>query len=162
IDGLEQHWERARVDADLARDHVEVKTKNVTSLTLSMVPGYCNFNNTHKVKVLLDGKELEAPTPGSDRSWIAHFRKVGNSWSPVPSRDEEGPQKRHGLQGPIDDAFMDSFLMVRPTGEPRNKEVHGWVDKEMAHAIDHWRKQFRGDARVRDDSSITDADIAAH
>jgi len=32
----------------------------------------------------------------------------------------------------------------------------------MKHAIDHWRKQFRGEARVKDDSAISDADIAAH
>ncbi len=30
----------------------------------------------------------------------------------------------------------------------------------MKHATDHWRKQFRGDAPVKDDTEITDADIA--
>ena len=35
--------------------------------------------------------------------------------------------KRHGLQGPIDDAFMDSFLMVRPTGKPLNEKVGAWT-----------------------------------
>jgi hypothetical protein len=52
--------------------------------------------------------------------------------------------------------------MVKPTGEPRNKEVDGWVQREMTHAIEHWRKQFRGEARVKNDEAITDADIAAH
>ncbi len=32
----------------------------------------------------------------------------------------------------------------------------------MQHAIDHWRRQFRGEARVKDDKDISDADIAAH
>ena len=32
----------------------------------------------------------------------------------------------------------------------------------MRHAVDHWRRQFRGEARVKDDTDITDADIAAH
>ena len=32
----------------------------------------------------------------------------------------------------------------------------------MRHAVDHWRRQFRGEARVKDDKDITDADIAAH
>src|SRR5262249_9644643 len=31
-----------------------------------------------------------------------------------------------------------------------------------AHAIDHWRKQFRGEARVKNDDAVSDADIAAH
>jgi predicted peptidase len=161
VDGLEQHWERARVDGELLSDRAVLKTQNVTALTLSMLPGYCPFDNSRSVRVILDGQELEAPTPDSDRSWAAHFRKT-DRWAVVASRDEEGLHKRHGLQGPIDDAFMDSFLMVKPTGEPRNKEVDGWVQKEIAHAIDHWRKQFRGEARVKNDEAVTDADIAAH
>ncbi len=32
----------------------------------------------------------------------------------------------------------------------------------MTHAIEHWRRQFRGEARVKDDTEVTDADIAAH
>ena len=32
----------------------------------------------------------------------------------------------------------------------------------MTHAIEHWRRQFRGEARVKDDADVTDADIAAH
>ena len=30
----------------------------------------------------------------------------------------------------------------------------------MKHAVEHWRKQFRGEARVKDDTDVTDADIA--
>ncbi len=69
-------------------------------------------------------------------------------------------RKRHGLQGPIDDAFLDRFIFVRPTGMPFNPTTGKWVDAEMRHAITHWRQQFRGEAIVKDDNSITDADIA--
>ena len=34
--------------------------------------------------------------------------------------------------------------------------------REMKHAVDHWRTQFRGEARVKDDKDVTDADIAAN
>ena len=97
----------------------------------------------------------------SDRSWTAHFRKQGKKWVTVKSVDDEELRKRHGLQGPIDDAFMASFTMVRPTGKPANDMVGAWVDAEMKHAIEHWRRQFRGDARVKDDAEITDDDIAS-
>ena len=30
----------------------------------------------------------------------------------------------------------------------------------MKHAVDHWRQQFRGDAPVKNDTEITDDDIA--
>ena len=32
----------------------------------------------------------------------------------------------------------------------------------MKHAIEHWRLQFRGEARAKDDKDITQADIDAH
>ena len=34
--------------------------------------------------------------------------------------EDKSLRKRHGLQGPIDDAFLDSFLCVRPTGRAAN------------------------------------------
>src|SRR5258708_22053654 len=37
----------------------------------------------------------------------------------------------------------------------------GWVGAEQAHAIKEWRRQFRGEAQVRDDTQIGDAEIAA-
>ena len=52
--------------------------------------------------------------------------------------------------------------MVRPTGQPLNEKVGSWSAAEQAHAIEHWRRQFRGEARVKDDTEITEADIAAH
>ena len=68
-------------------------------------------------------------------------------------------RKMHGLQGPIDDAFMDSFLNVAPTGQPMNEDVGKWAEKEMKHAADQWRKQFRGDAPMKKDTEVTDEDI---
>ncbi len=51
--------------------------------------------------------------------------------------------------------------MVRPTGTALNEKVGHWAEAELRHALDHWRRQFRGDAPVKDDKDITDADIAA-
>jgi hypothetical protein len=161
IDALGKHWERARVDADIAGpDGVRMKTENVRALTIAMPPGLCPLDMTKRPKVALDGQTLEAPPVGSDRSWTAHFRKDGDQWRVVPSTQTSELAKRHGLQGPIDDAFMDSFIMVRPSGKAANSAVQGWVEKEMAHAIEHWRRQFRGVARLVSDSDLNDAEIA--
>src|SRR6185436_2324761 len=43
-----------------------------------------------------------------------------------------------------------------------NEPVGRWAASELAHATNHWRQHFRGDARVKDDTEVTDADIAAH
>ena len=84
---------------------------------------------------------------------VAH-RNPENKWAsgPLPA----GLHKRHNLQGPIDDAFMDSFVFVRPTGTAANEAVGKWADAELTRAIEHWRRHFRGDARVVNDTDVTD------
>jgi len=57
-------------------------------------------------------------------------------------------RKVHGLQGPIDDAFLERFLIVRPTGQPMHEATGKWAKGEMERAIREWRRQFRGDALV--------------
>ena len=52
--------------------------------------------------------------------------------------------------------------MIRPTGSALNEKVGQWAAAEQKHAIEHWRRQFRGEARVKDDADVSDADIAAH
>jgi pimeloyl-ACP methyl ester carboxylesterase len=165
LDGLDQHWERARANAEIVNDHtVRLETKNVSALTLAMPPGLCPLDNTVRPRVVLDETTLEAAPVFSDRSWTAHFRKGSAGWESVPS-NEPAPgelRKRHGLQGPIDDAFMESFLMVRPTGQPREEAVGRWADAELNHALLHWRRQFRGQARVKTDVEVTEDDIQRH
>jgi hypothetical protein len=56
---------------------------------------------------------------------------------------------------------MDAFVFVRPTGKFANPQVEAWTRAELDHAIEHWRRQFRGEARVKEDTAITEADIAS-
>jgi pimeloyl-ACP methyl ester carboxylesterase len=162
VDGLEQHWKRARVEAEMVGPSVvHVKTSNVEGLTLSMPAGLCPLDLTGRPQVVLDGAPLKAPPVLSDRSWVAHFRKTPDGWTVVPSADDGTLRKRHGLQGPIDDAFMGRFLMVRPSGKPLNDKVGRWTAAEMRHASAQWRKQFRGEAPIKDDEQVSAADIAS-
>ncbi len=164
IDGLARHWERADVDANLigADGAIEIHTKNVTAFTLEMDSGDFPLDASDKPKVTIDDEELEGAPVLSDKSWKSHFRKKGDTWEAVEKPDETGLAKRHGLQGPIDDAFMDSFLIVKPSGKPMNDTTGAWADAEMKRAIDQWRKQFRGEARVKADSDVTWLDVAQH
>lgn len=161
VDALEKHWERARVNATVTNDHaVQATTSNVSAFTLDMGTGASLLSPAAKVSVSIDGQNLDAPGPLTDGSWTVHLRKVVGKWS-IGADDAGALRKRHDLQGPIDDAFMDSFIMVNPTGKAMNETVGNWVKSEEAHAIRLWRTQMRGDARVKDDSAITDADIAS-
>jgi hypothetical protein len=165
VDALREHWERARVTAELITTNepsVLLATENVAALSLNFGPGTVPFDITGEPKVQIDGTEIIVSPPLSDRSWTVHLRRTQGAWEEADSADDGTLAKRHGLQGPIDDAFMDSFLMVRPTGEPRNEQTAAWAKAELQHALTHWRQQFRGDARLKDDSQVTDDDIARH
>ena len=161
VNALGEHWKQARVFAELIPSHhVTVKTKNVTDLTLSMPPGRSPFDLRQPVIVEIDGRSLTAPRPKSDRSWSCRLHRDGDNWH-IGAPPAGGLRKQHNLQGPIDDAFMDSFLFVRPTHRSRNAKMQKWAEGELQHARDHWRRQFRGDARVKNDDDVTGDDIAS-
>ncbi|HCC58826.1 MAG TPA: hypothetical protein DEQ47_16520, partial [Solibacterales bacterium] len=61
----------------------------------------------------------------------------------------------------IDDAFLDRFVMVRPTGTAGHAAIAQWSASEAAHAKREWRRQFRGEVIEKNDSDVTDADIAS-
>lgn len=145
VDGLKEHWEEARVVVKPAENELAVQTKNVTALTLKPPAGQPR-------KVRIDGgKSIDLPADGS-----VVLGKEG--WQPGKLT---GLHKKHGLQGPIDDAFLDSFVFVKPSGPGRSEKVDQWVKSELDHAVTHWRQQMRGDAIVKSDSEITDQDIAS-
>jgi dienelactone hydrolase len=161
IDALGEHWKKATVQARIAGDsRIEVKTDNVAGLTLEMPAGWCELAQGKPVVVAIDGAEVTAPVPLSDRSWSCALERGPSGWRLCASASSD-LRKRHDLQGPIDDAFMDSFLIVRPTGKSASSRVDSWSKQELQHAIEQWRRQFRGEARVKNDSEVTDADLAS-
>jgi len=160
LDALETHWEKAAVDAQIV-DHstVKITAANVTALSLNMPSGECPFSLTAKPTININGQSLAAPQAKSDRSWSVQLHRQGKVWKIGPAPVKELVKRQH-LQGPIDDAFMDSFVMVRPTGKPLNDQVGDWAQGELKHAVEHWRTHFRGDARVTTDQDLSDAQIA--
>lgn len=165
VDALESHWEEARVDAALqGASSVTLATRNISAFTLEMPAGYCPLDAVTAPTVTVDGVALQAPRPGSDRSWLARFEKQNGAWKALGKAEASagGLRKKHDLQGPIDDAFMGSFMMVKPSGQGWHAQTQAWAQSEMERAIEHWRRHFRGDARVKVDSAITDQDIQAH
>ena len=167
VDGLEEHWTRGHITATLLSGEIDVEADGVTDFSLSFPAGECPMDVQSPVILVVGEQELEAPAPKSDRSWQASLHKARGEWRLGKRPGEElrsdsvgGLRKRPGLQGPIDDAFMDSFLFVRPTGSAWHSQVGAWSQSEMERAIEHWRRHFRGVARVKDDTAITPDDIA--
>jgi dienelactone hydrolase len=117
IDALERHYDRAEVEGT----RTELKTRNIAALTLNDAGA-----------PIIDGQKMRQGT---------RFEKVDGKW-----RVMKAPvlRKRHGLQGPIDDAFMDSFVVVNPPPT---------FSRE-------WAKWMRGDLRVKEADGVTTQDMA--
>jgi pimeloyl-ACP methyl ester carboxylesterase len=160
ITGMYRHWEEARVVAEIAgRNRIVVETSNISGLSLSMPAGTCPFDVRLPVRVEVNGELFKAPRPATDRSWSFHL--WGGKSQPLAGPPTDGLHKRHNLQGPIDDAFMDRFIVVRPTGLSPHPSVQKWTISELEHCLEHWRRHFRGDAIVKNDHELTAEDIAS-
>jgi len=170
IDGLKEHWKPARVHARVwagEKPRLIVKTENVSALTLDFPPGFAPVDLEGKAIGRVEIDHAASPAtpaplayqrPRSDRSFRVSLDRSGDQWA-LGQVPEDALRKRHDLQGPIDDAFMDSFLIVRPSGKSRHAKLQEWTGREMTRAIEHWRRHFRGEARVKDDVSLVDSDI---
>jgi predicted esterase len=167
--GLSHHWQDARVDAAAAAGALTVTTTNITALKLSW-PGL-----KAGTALTIDGQKLAlgavAPATGAT---LVHGAA---GWAQAPAAASEaemvpgagsaagstagagGLRKRHGLQGPIDDAFMAPFLVVLPGKASRNPRFQRWCAFESHHFLERWAALMRGDARVKTDSEVGADDI---
>jgi pimeloyl-ACP methyl ester carboxylesterase len=161
VDGLERHWERADVDASivLGPTDMHIFTTNVSALTITFPPGRISSAPGTAAKLAVDGNSFAESRSGLNTSEPVHLEKSGKRWRIVPHSHWTELRKHHGLQGPIDDAFVDSFIMVRPTGKPLNPTAGDWVGEEFAHATNEWRNQFRGDVLVKADAEVSPEDM---
>ncbi len=150
--GLKKHWDNATVVAEFVKpDTIRIKASNVSALRVNFEPGQFPFES---LKYRFEpnpewlGNGFKVPPIPTDKSYSVTFGKLPEGLSKVP-----------GLQGPIDDAFMDSFVVVKPTGTPMNEKIGQWTQAEMTRAVKEWRRHFRGDAIVKADKDITEDDI---
>lgn len=151
LEGLGKHYERAEVNARRTDggSAFEIETKNLNRLTL---------RETEKAKrITIDGQTLRVS--GGEEITLS---REGASWKVITAGAESGLHKRHALQGPIDDAFLDPFLLVRPTGKPWNESVHQQALRTMARFERLWGRFFRGHPFVKDDKDVTEADFAKY
>lgn len=63
--------------------------------------------------------------------------------------------KRHDSQGPIDDAFMSSFVCVTPTGTARSKEHSAWAQWTLNRFRTEFDKWMRGKLPEMKDTQLS-------
>ncbi|QDV69619.1 Prolyl oligopeptidase family protein [Rosistilla carotiformis] len=171
---LESHWEKATVRGGLQGEGntVRLSVAGVNGLRIELPAGTSPFDPRHPVNLELtvtgtdsagegfpQTQMIAGPQPESDRSWVCEVYRDGATWK-LGRRPSAGLQKRHALQGPIDDAFMDRFILVEPTSPAAHPAIEAWTRAEFERMVTEWRRQFRGDAIVRRDVDLTDEEIA--
>jgi dienelactone hydrolase len=158
IDELEKQYERTTVEGGVGANGVlTLTTNNVAALRIG---------RDVADQVELDEKRLQLQGAADDLLPDVLFEKTGNGWELVSYEDtlafdeNSSLNKRHGLQGPIDDAFMEPFLCVRGTGQPWSANQQAWADWTLSRFEREFDKWLRGDIPVINDSALTDEQIA--
>lgn len=161
--GLQRHYERAEVDAQRTGNGFEVRTTNVRQLHLHLPDGVAEAQN-----LSIDGHKFRA-RPWVDGAGGTHLylTRMGKEWRAVwpqllVTERLRRPQKRSGLQGPIDDAFTGPFLCVRGTGKPWHARTAAYAEKNLERFRAEWARYLRGSLPVIDDVDLTNAHIAGN
>jgi hypothetical protein len=143
--GLEKHWTRADAWGRLTTNGVKLSLTNVTSFMLQFTPQ----TSARIRQVEVNGTTLKLDE--FPRDGMLAITRTNGHWQlggTLFARMSKGP----GHQGPIDDAFLDSFVFVKPSGTGFHAETSQWIEKEFKRAAFEWRAQFRGEAPVVSDS----------
>jgi hypothetical protein len=149
VEGLGKHYERADVNArrNVERTTYTVTTKNVTHLTLSEMA---------KATLLeIDGQKLKLKPSAN-----VQLERNGTQWR--VGAQSKGLRKTHGLQGPIDDAFLEPYLLVRPTGTPWNAAAHEQALRILQRFDRVYARWYRAHPRIKDDKDVTAEDFARY
>ena len=141
IESLTKEYQRAEVDAVRTGSEYRVTTKNVSRIAIE-----------GKGHAVIDGQSIELANFGLLTKTEEGWRRAG----------KKGRYKKPGLQGPVDDAFKEAFLVVRPTGKPENKDAGQYVNDMMEQFRKEWAKWLRGDVRIKDDKAVTEEDIRTY
>jgi hypothetical protein len=158
VERLVRQFERATVTITPAADgqSVAVAAENVAVLGLDRRWG---------PTATFGAQSFPLRAAAEGRLPLVYFARVEDGWEALDydqSRDIQKRTKRAkapGLQGPIDDAFMEPFLCVRGTGKPRDVAVQAWADARLLELAINWNRWLRGDLPIKKDTEVTPEDI---
>src|SRR5262249_30205011 len=113
LDGLEKHYQRAEVNAKRSaeRTQFDITRKGLTRLLIREVASGAALKVDDERVTVTGSGELA-------------IEKADGKWRQASLKESPALRKRHRMQGPIDDAFLEPFLVVRPTGTPWNANAN--------------------------------------
>jgi predicted esterase len=162
--GLKQHWHDSRIDARIVEQKVLLDTKNITQLAVTPPRGEVLIVDDVEIPLAENSGRVVLSLRDGTWQWEADANDEVATTTVTLSTSAKHPaqgrlSKRPGLQGPIDDAFLEPFLVVTPSGTSPHPQVQQWVESELEHFLARWRSLMRGDARIRRDVDVTSEDM---
>ena len=132
---------------------LKLSTKNVAALAIA---------RDVAEEIELDGTRLPLQSAADGLLPDVYYEKGTKGWTILDynaSRSHmanPNPNKRHDLQGPIDDAFMQPFVCIRGTGTPWVQEQNDWADWTLARFGREFDKWMRGRVPIIKDEELTE------
>ena len=154
LTGLKEHWHSALATGtwDSDKKKIQLEVENISALSISP------SKNTSLAGYELSIGDVSLPVddPGFPVEAVSLIEKNGKwTWGePRPM------SKRPKLQGPIDDAFMQRFVVVLPERRPTDSTFARWVDFEIDHFRSRWKALMRGDLILRAPDELDSEDIS--
>ena len=160
VDAIDEHWERARLDAEVVKDGIQLKTSNVGAFTLSFGPAGAPLNSMPSL-----------PWSSTDSAWSPRRSEHGwlvdgilppgrhDKWTTGSAFREICVRSTACRDRSTTPSWTASFLSSRPA-RPRRPERRSGPKRSRSTRSRMAAAVPRGRAG-EDDAAVTDADIAS-
>ncbi|NCQ31253.1 MAG: prolyl oligopeptidase family serine peptidase [Armatimonadetes bacterium] len=152
--GFEHYGDFAEIAAEVVGPAlVRVTTRNVARLALRLdADTRARLGLASECSVELDSTRLPLLSAGATQV----LARTEQGWT-TTSGSAEGA-KRPGLSGPVEDAFLDPFLVVYGTAASSALE-NQTIRSEAELFASEWERRYGKPCRLKADREVTDADI---
>lgn len=158
IEEMEVPYARTTVTSTLNDDAVLViTTQNVSAMSI---------DRTAADRVLIDDDgPYDLISIGDGNLLEVYFVKEPGGWTALDYDEslefEDNPllKKRHNLQGPIDDAFMEPFVCVTPTGTPWSAELQQYALGSLDRFANEYDRWLRAEPLIISDQDVTETHL---
>lgn len=160
VTGLKQHWVGSRADGQWDGAQLKLTTRNVTHLEIDLTG--LPKHGPEGVNVSIDGQTIRASPNNLQRTagqMLLTLKLEEGHWRIEDTARRVASRKVPDLQGPIDDAFMEDFVVVPPDRPSSSTVRQAFYQRELEYNVRRWRQVFRGDLQVRKISELTRDDL---
>ena len=160
VTGLKEQWADSRADGEWDGARLKLTTRNVTQLEINVagLPG----DRPGGLDVSIDGEKVSAGPKSLQRTTgqtLLALKLEKEHWRVENPSRRIALRKIPDLQGPIDDAFMEPFVVVPPDRTSSSAVRQAFYQRELEYTVRRWRQVFRGDLPVRKISELTPDDL---